>query len=215
MSKQNFSAASSAVGTVAVELVAAGDAMTPFLTNLILRPDTGDEVTIRTITGSRELFKTTADVDLPSSFTLRGDKGEGIEIIAAANTSTFVECTGEYIGRGAPQIYSGMIEEDTANGTTVYAVIRTPLTTTEVNEVHMVHLDTEAGANQTVAFGYDDDGAGTNFVALTPLSTGGSSYDLGGFQVPAGKYLVIENIEGAAGGAKKAWGNASWTRAKA
>ena len=118
-------------------------------------------------------------------------------VVSTCQMSGYDEAVGESGNR-----FMVTATQNTANGTEVDTSIRAAGSTTEVLSVERVLCLPEATTGMTMLVGYDDDGAGTNFVGITPELTGLQSYDLGALKIPAGKYLTMRVDETAGAGAK-------------
>lgn len=132
-------------------------------------------------------------------------QGNAILGTAASGTASFALVSGYDgdVGEYAGQISATVSDLLTEGGDTNYETLYTATSTTEVIEVYKVLISADSATLSTCVVGYDDDGAGTNFVAITPTNVGFTNYyDLGAFKVPAGKYLSLFTTVSGGGGAQ-------------
>ena len=192
-----WSGSSDAVGSAVVIAPARATGNRRFITHLnVDLGATATNVEIDSSNGSLTPFKVYQDlsgVEIPPIYS---GPNASITATAQAGVVSLVQMSGydEEVGEGQG-FASANVSEATASSSTVYATLRAPLSTTEVIAVHKALLLPEATANQNLAVGYATDAAGTGWEAITPSELGIKSYNLGSMEIPAGKYLLLQNIE--------------------
>lgn len=120
-----------------------------------------------------------------------------ITATADAGVASVVQMSGydEDVGESGSQ-FTATGTDNTASSSVVYVTMRSPSSTTEVIAVEKVLALVEHDTANSIAIGYADDGIATNWEAFTPDNLGKTNaYDLGSYEVPAGKYLLMRHTE--------------------
>jgi len=195
-----FSAISHAIATSDVSLVTARNGGIPVVTDLYIAPDSSNIVTLEYDIGGTDtaIFQTNktchldgCNIYFPYNSILQASAGGG--------TTTTVRVSG-FVAEFGYRNTSGYANEATANNNTKYAILWTPPTTSSILSVHKVFVDAITASNHTADVGYCDDAAGANYVQISQQSDSTAHVweDLGGFLLPAGKYLALRNVSSTA-----------------